>query len=124
MADRGGSSVRDDGDGSFEAFLADRGAALLRTAVLVTHDRGHAEDLVQAALITTHRHWRRMSERGDPYAYVRRVLVTTEAGWRRRRTVQEIVALPAIEPADDRPAADLADRDELTRALETLPPRM
>jgi RNA polymerase sigma-70 factor (sigma-E family) len=116
--------VRDDDEGSFEAFVADRSAALLRTAVLLTHDRGHAEDLVQAALIKTYRHWRRVRANGDPYAYVRRVLVTTAAGWRRRRVVQEIVDLPATDRPDDRAASDLGDRDELTRALATLPPRM
>lgn len=116
--------MRDDDGASFEAFVAERSAALLRTAVLLTHDRGHAEDLVQAALIKTYRHWRRVSERGDPYAYVRRVLVTTAAGWRRRRSAQEIVDLPPVDRPDDRPVSDLGDRDVLTRALETLPPRM
>ncbi|MGY1807266.1 SigE family RNA polymerase sigma factor [Blastococcus sp. SYSU D00669] len=115
--------MRDD-DATFEAFVAERSPALLRTAVLLTHDRGHAEDLLQAALVKTYRHWRRVSERGDPYAYVRRVLVTTAAGWRRRRVVQEIVDLPPGDRADDRPSSDLADRDELTRALAMLPPRM
>ena len=112
-----------DGTTSFEEFVLRRSPALLRTAVLLTHDRGHAEDLLQAALIKTYRHWRRVSERGDPYAYVRRVLVTTAAGWRRRRTVQEIVDLPA-EPAGPGSETDLAERDVLTRALATLPPRM
>ncbi|RBY91820.1 SigE family RNA polymerase sigma factor [Blastococcus sp. TBT05-19] len=116
--------MRDDDEASFEAFVAARSAALLRTAVLLTHDRGYAEDLLQAALIKVYRHWRRVSERGDPYAYVRKALVTTAAGWHRRRTVQEIVDLPAVEQADDRPRSDLGDRDELTQALATLPPRM
>jgi RNA polymerase sigma-70 factor (sigma-E family) len=116
--------VRDDDGASFEAFVAERSAALLRTAVLLTHDRGHAEDLVQAALIKTYRHWRRVSERGDPYAYVRRVLVTSAASWRRLRATQEIVDLPAVDRVDERPVPDLGERDLLTRALETLPPRM
>jgi RNA polymerase sigma-70 factor (sigma-E family) len=116
--------VRGEDEASFEAFVAERSAALLRTAVLLTHDRGHAEDLLQSALVKTYRHWRRISDRGDPYAYVRRVLVTTAAGWRRRRVVQEIVALPPDDVADQRPTSDLGDRDELTRALADLPPRM
>jgi RNA polymerase sigma-70 factor (sigma-E family) len=119
-----GGSVRAEDEATFEAFVLQRSGALLRTAVLLTHDRGHAEDLVQSALIKTYKHWRRVNERGDPYAYVRRVLVTTVAGWRRRRTVQEIVDLPAGDRADPRPAADLGQRDELTRALSILPPRM
>ena len=35
----------------FRAYVAARGAALLRTAVLITGDRALAEDLVQTALI-------------------------------------------------------------------------
>jgi RNA polymerase sigma-70 factor (sigma-E family) len=122
--DDGGSGVRSVDETSFEAFVNERSGALLRTAVLITHDRGLAEDLLQSALIKTYRHWRRVSEHGDPYAYVRRVLVTTAAGWRRRRVVQEIVDLPAHDPADPHSGSDLGDRDELTRALATLPPRM
>jgi RNA polymerase sigma-70 factor (sigma-E family) len=115
--------VRTELEASFETFVEQRSAALLRTAVLLTHDRGHAEDLLQSALIKAYRHWRRVCERGDPYAYVRRILVTSAASWRRLRSTQEIVDLPAHDVAAP-PGSDLADRDRLTRALATLPPRM
>src|SRR3712207_7309818 len=41
-----------------------RSAGLLRLAVLLSGDRGHAEDLVQTALLKTYRHWDRISRSG------------------------------------------------------------
>ena len=89
-------------EAGFEEFVAARSADLLRTAVLLTRDRGHAEDLLQAALVTAYRRWGRI-ERDDPYPYVRRILVTTAASRRRLRSTQEIVSLPADDPAGPRP---------------------
>jgi RNA polymerase sigma-70 factor (sigma-E family) len=111
----------------FETFVVARSRDLLRTAVLLTHDRGHAEDLLQIALVKAHRRWGRIAG-DDPYPYVRRVLVTTAASWRRRRVTQEIVSLPVRDPAAPDPtediAKDMAARDQLVAALATLPPRM
>ena len=105
----------------FEAFVAERSTALLRTAYLLTGDRGHAEDLLQTALIKTYRHWERISRSGPPSAYVRRVLVTTHASWRRRLSTTEQV----VESVPDRAAPAQADGDEQLRAaLRELPVRM
>ncbi len=106
----------------FEDFVSREQAALLRLAVLLSGDRGHAEDLVQTALLKVYRHWDRISGRGDPTAYVRRVVVTTHTSWRRRlsSTEQVVEALP--DRAD--PAVAREDDEELRTALRTLPPRM
>jgi RNA polymerase sigma-70 factor (sigma-E family) len=115
-------------EAAFEAFVAARSHDLLRTAVLLTRDRGHAEDLLQTALLKAYRHWHRIAA-DDPYPYVRRILVTTAASRRRLRTTQEIVALPAEDtissllPFSD-PADEIADREQMTAVLATLPPRM
>ena len=107
---------------SFEDFVSREQGALLRLAVLLAGDRGHAEDLVQTALLATYRHWDRVSGRGDPTAYVRRAVVTAHTSWRRRLSSTEQV----VETVPDRPGpADVADGDEeLRAALRTLPPRM
>ncbi|MGY1630757.1 SigE family RNA polymerase sigma factor [Geodermatophilus sp. SYSU D01186] len=110
-------------EASFEAFVAARSDDLLRTAVLLTSDRGHAEDLLQTALVKAYRRWGRIAG-ADPYPYVRRVLVTSAASWRRLRTTQEIVALPAHDPAGPDATDELAERQRMTAALATLPPRM
>src|SRR2546423_14606077 len=60
-------------DPSFEAFVEGSSAGLLRTAFLLTVDRGHAEDLLQTALLRAARHWR--TARAPPEPYVRKVLL-------------------------------------------------
>jgi RNA polymerase sigma-70 factor (sigma-E family) len=107
---------------AFEAFVAARSGDLLRTAVLLTRDRGHAEDLLQTALVKAYRRWNRID--GDPYPYVRRVLVTSAASWRRLRTTQEIVSLPDHEWVSPDATEDVPDRERMADALATLPPRM
>ena len=112
----------DDGDdAAFRQFVVDQRRSLLRTAFLLTGDHGHAEDLVQLALLKTHRHWGRVSGRGDPTAYVRRVLVTSHTSWRRRLSSTEQV----VESVPDGPADPTEERnEEMIRALRALPPRM
>jgi RNA polymerase sigma-70 factor (sigma-E family) len=113
--------VRPEHGTDFEDFVAREQAALLRLAVLLAGDRGHAEDLVQTALLTCYRHWGRITRGGDPTAYVRRALVTTHTSWRRRRSSTEQV----VETLPDRAAPPPPEDDEeLRTALRALPPRM
>lgn len=103
----------------FDAFVTARWGALLRTAYLLTHDQGRAEDLVQAALTKLWFAWDRVD--GDPEPYVRRIMVTTFASWRRRRWWTELVSdrvgdLPA-------PGGDGVDRHvDVWTALGHVPP--
>ncbi|MGY1821889.1 SigE family RNA polymerase sigma factor [Geodermatophilus sp. SYSU D00079] len=113
--------MRDEDGRGFAEFVTREQAALLRLAVLLTGDRGHAEDLVQTALLNTYRHWPRVARAGTPSAYVRRVLVNAHSSWRRRLSTTEQV----VEAVPDRPAPTAADRDEeLGTALRALPVRM
>ncbi|MGY1715797.1 MULTISPECIES: SigE family RNA polymerase sigma factor [Geodermatophilus] len=109
-------------DTCFESFVSREQAGLLRLAVLLAGDRGHAEDLVQTALLRTYRHWDRVAGRGDPTAYVRRAVVTAHTSWRRRLSTGEQV----VESVPDRagPADERDGDEELRAALRTLPPRM
>ena len=113
-------------EAAFEAFVAARSTDLLRTAVLLTRDRGHAEDLLQTTLVKAYRKWHRILEitAADPYPYVRRILVTTAAGWRRLRATQEIVSLPAHDLSAPDASDAVAERERVADALATLPPRM
>jgi RNA polymerase sigma-70 factor (sigma-E family) len=110
--------------GSFADFVGRQQQPLLRLAFLLAGDRGHAEDLVQTALMKTYRHWDRIVRRGEPSAYVRRALVTTHTSWRRRawHREQPTSRLPDVAAAEQ---ADRLDGDEeLRRALAALPLRM
>ena len=69
---------------SFEAFVALRSAALLRTSYLLTTDRQLAEDLLQTVLAKVWPKWRGIAGE-NPEAYVRKALVNTHSSWWQRR---------------------------------------
>ncbi|SDC83719.1 SigE family RNA polymerase sigma factor [Nocardioides lianchengensis] len=103
---------------SFETFVHDASDRLLRTAYLLTGDRGHAEDLVQTALLRTARRW--STARRDPAAYARRVVVNlAKDRWRdlRRRPGEAPLEVDVAVPVTD----GVADRDRLLRAARQLP---
>ncbi|MGW7679506.1 SigE family RNA polymerase sigma factor [Kribbella sp. NPDC054772] len=103
---------------SFDAFVAARSPALLRTAYLLTRDHALAEDLVQTALAKAWFHWSRIRE-DNPEPYVRRILVTTYSSWWRRKWNHEI----PTEDLPEGPAPDGADRLDLWDAIGRLPRR-
>jgi RNA polymerase sigma-70 factor (sigma-E family) len=111
---------------SFEEFVHGSSARLFRTALLLTgNDRAAAEDLLQLALERAYRHWARVCRSGEPERYVRRILANASHDrWRRaarRRERPLDQDYPGQAAAD--PAAGVAERDFLMRALAELPPR-
>jgi DNA-directed RNA polymerase specialized sigma24 family protein len=94
------NSVRMDTLGSdFDQFVRESSPGLLRTAYLLTGDRGHAEDVVQAALLQVARRWQRI--RGEPAPYARRAVVNlarttgaTASGGRARALRPSSPAMP------------------------------
>ena len=109
-------------EAEFERFVAGAGSRLLRTAYLLTGDRGVAEDLVQTALERTARRWNRLE--GSPEAYARTVLTNAATDrWRRRRVRVTEVYGDLPEPAVDDLAGGLVLRRSLIAALRELTPR-
>ena len=108
---------------NFRDFVSREQAGLLRLAILLAGDRGHAEDLVQIALMKCYRHWARITRSGTPSAYVRRALVTSHTSWRRRLSTSEQVMETLPDRADPSGMPEAED-EELRRALRALPPRM
>jgi RNA polymerase sigma-70 factor (sigma-E family) len=103
----------------FEAFVAARYDALLRTAYLLTGDRHDAEDLLQQSLVKAVGAWGRIT--GDPEPYVRTILVRQNVSrWRGRRWREVHTAEPPETAVGD-DGAD--DRIALQRALRVLAPR-
>jgi RNA polymerase sigma-70 factor (sigma-E family) len=100
-------------------------------AFLLVGDRGHAEDLLQTALLRTALNWRRAAE--HPEAYARRVLVNLardrwRAGLRQvaERSIDSVDGLFSVAgfPPAQRDHADaVVDQQALLRALATLPRR-
>ena len=88
------ASVAD--EAAFNAFVAARTAALIRTAFLLTRDRQLAEDLVQTALFKAAQRWEHI--KGEPEPYVRRILYTENVSWwRRRRRIVETATPQVVE---------------------------
>jgi RNA polymerase sigma-70 factor (sigma-E family) len=95
-------------DDDFSAFVRASYARLARTAMLLTTDRGRAEDLVQAALVRTHQAWGRVDH---PEAFTRTVMIRLAVRWGRTRWRSERPA-PVTDTAglgDSFAEIDLAD---------------
>ncbi|MEV4718287.1 SigE family RNA polymerase sigma factor [Micromonospora noduli] len=107
----------------FREFADAHGAALSRAAYLLTGDHQAAEDLLQEALARTAVHWRRVEAGGNPAAYVRKAMLNQLRSWRRRRTHGELLGGTPDRPARDDVAHEVAQRELLTAALASLPPR-
>jgi RNA polymerase sigma-70 factor (sigma-E family) len=86
-------------DADFAAFVAARGPALLRLAVLLTADAEAAQDLVQDALVKVLPRWSRIAAGGNPEAYLRAVIRTAWIDtWRRRRRLRLVDVEPPDQP--------------------------
>jgi DNA-directed RNA polymerase specialized sigma24 family protein len=57
---------------SFEVFAAAHSAGLIKLGLMVSGDRGRAEDAAQEALVRVYQRWSRLD---DPLAYARRIVV-------------------------------------------------
>ena len=107
----------------FQQFVAARSAPLFRGALVLTGNRETAEDLVQETLERVCRKWRTIVAKDAPDAYVRRIMVNlANDRWRRfRRTVPHQDTGDMAAPGDEYGRID--SRDQLVRALQSLPMR-
>ena len=105
----------------FEQFVRDSSPGLLRTAYLLTGDRGHAEDVVQMALLQVARKWRRI--RGEPTPYARRTVVNLAKNHWRDRFRRPYESTLTVEPGCAPPDADVLLQQVLVRAVTKLPVR-
>jgi RNA polymerase sigma-70 factor (sigma-E family) len=115
----------------FEDFVRQRSAALLRTAYALTGDRGHAEDMLQTALMRTARRW--AAARDAPEAYARRVLINLcrdRVRWLQRRPRESELsdaseshgaAGTRTRGAPDELAEQVGQRRSVIQALRGLP---
>ncbi|WP_179756512.1 SigE family RNA polymerase sigma factor [Kineococcus aurantiacus] len=106
----------------FEEFVSTGSDRLLRFALLLTGDRGHAEDLLQDVLERMYVSWRTIE---DPHAYARTALTRKVTDrWRARRRRPREVGLEDwhAEVVPDG-AGERAERSRIVEALRRLPPR-
>lgn len=114
--------MRAETDEEFARYVGARQHQLLRAAYLVCGDRALAEDLLQGALAKLALRWERVRD-DNPDAYVRTILYRDAvSSWRKRRRELLVEAVP--ERADHGWAdAGVADRLDLTAALDALTPK-
>ena len=111
-------------DPEFERFVRSASRSLFRTALLLSGDRGQAEDLLQLTLLRTARRW--ATARVSPVAYARRVLVNlSHDRYRdaRRRVGEDSLDLARSLPARPDEFDAVLGRDEVVGALRQLPSR-
>jgi RNA polymerase sigma-70 factor (sigma-E family) len=114
-------SGRDEVEAAFSGFVAARYPAMVRTAYLLTGDRGHAEDLVQAALLRTFTSWSRLDAPENAEAYTRTTMIRLAGRAYRRRWRGELssASIPDLAGAD--PADGVAQEQWVRAALLALP---
>ena len=108
----------------FEEYVSARGQELVRLGFTVSGDYQRAEDLAQIALMQAFRSWRKVRKADDPHHYVRRILINSYLSMTRRRSFTEAPAAEIdTETTVPDPATDIANSDDLWRALATLSAR-
>ena len=107
-------------DEDFTQFVLRHDAALMRTAWLLTGDRGLGEDLVQSALARAYGQWSKVQRADDPAAYVHKIMINLHLSWRRRlASTERVVEFVPDRPTDDHQDAH-AERDRMRLALSRL----
>jgi RNA polymerase sigma-70 factor (sigma-E family) len=103
----------------FDDFVTTSSASLLRTAYLLTGDHGHAEDVLQHALLKTAGHWGKVHT--DPVAYTRRTVVNLAKNRWRTRSRRPVEVTAAAEPSYAPPDHAVTLARALVGALRDLP---
>jgi RNA polymerase sigma-70 factor (sigma-E family) len=104
---------------SFDGFVREHQAALVRYAALLAGSVAQGEDLVQEVLVRLYSRWGQLD---DPLPYVRRSVTNEHLSWRRRWSTRHIHAVEQhlLDQQTVDPWADGAD-PELWARLRRLP---
>ena len=117
-----------DADTALEQLYAAHWRSLVRLAVLLVHDHGLAEEVVQDAFVAVHDRWRRLRDPEKGLAYLRQTVVNRSRSALRHRAVVERHAAAqraAFEPlrGADRDVLVAERRSAVLDALQALPDR-
>jgi RNA polymerase sigma factor (sigma-70 family) len=113
--------ANDDASSDFETFFRTRHLRLQGALFLMTGNREEAKELMQDAFLKLWERWDRVRRMEDRDGYLYR---TAMNGFRSRYRRAKLAALHTLGLArsPDR-YGEVDERDRLTRALDTLPPR-
>lgn len=105
-----------DADAALEQLYAAHWRRLVRLAVLLLHDQGAAEEVVQDAFVAMHGRWRSLRDPDKALAYLRQTVVNrSRSALRHRGVVERYVARQSGAEA----LADPADGASLTAGRRT-----
>ena len=114
-------------DEALELLYAAHWRQLVRLAVLLVHDLGTAEEVVQECFVAVHGRWNRLDDPDKALAYLRQSVVNRSRSHLRHLAVVRRHAnrQPPAEPVAgaDATASDLARRAMVLAALRALPRR-
>jgi len=104
--------------GEFEQVFRSSYSSVLRTAYLVLHDRGRAEEVTQDAFLRLYERWSQAVTYDHPVAWVRTVAVRDAIRRAERERRQQVTSVLA-----DRGTPDRMPDVDLLHAVAALPPR-
>ncbi len=126
-AARPGTWSADSPDEAVEQLYAAHWRGLVRLSVLLVHDQGRAEEIVQDAFVAMHGRWGRLRDPDKALAYLRQAVVNRSRSALRHRGVVERHAarerLVEPLPGADQPSLANARRAAVLSALRALPAR-
>jgi RNA polymerase sigma-70 factor (sigma-E family) len=114
-------------DEALEQLYAAHWRRLVRLSVLLVHDVGTAEEVVQDAFVAVHARWARLRDPDLALAYLRQAVVNRSRSALRHRAVVDRHAARGAPPADapgaDQAALTVHRRAAVLDALRALPQR-
>jgi RNA polymerase sigma-70 factor (sigma-E family) len=127
VPDRSADRAGWDADTALEQLYAVHWRRLVRLSVLLVHDVGTAEELVQDAFVAVHARWSKLRDPDLALAYLRQTVVNRSRSALRHRAVVRRQAAreppPPTAPGADEPSLAAARRDAVLHALRELPVR-
>lgn len=116
-----------DADQALEQLYTAHWRSLVRLGVLLVHDTGLAEEVVQDAFIAVHDRWHRLRDPDRALAYLRQTVVNrSRSALRHRAVVTRHIARGTRETnvsGSDEDALAIERRDAVLAAMRSLPDR-
>jgi RNA polymerase sigma factor (sigma-70 family) len=111
-------------DERFEVLFRRHYAGLLRLAVVMVGDREAAEDVVQEAFVSLHRHLRGLRDPEAAEAYLRSAVLNRSRSWVRRQATQRaarpLLLVRDVQESAEQSVVDSAQTGAVVAVLRTL----
>lgn len=108
-----------DADAAVDQLYATHYRRLVRLSVLLVHDLGTAEEVVQDSFVAMHGRWRSLRDPDKALAYLRQTVVNRSRSVLRRRAVASR-HVPEVSPDQRGADQDAVESDRRTQVLDAL----